>query len=124
VIELVESVLASAADASRTGAVHRMLGISPGALVFGRDMLLPIPVIQDYNLTGERRQTLIDRNAATQNRHHYFKDYLVSNEVLIRAPNPAGLDTRGFGPFTIAQIHVNGTVTIERLNNLYERINI
>jgi hypothetical protein len=28
------------------------------------------------------------------------------------------------GPFTIAQIHVNGTVTIEQLNNLFERINI
>jgi hypothetical protein len=30
----------------------------------------------------------------------------------------------GFGPFTIAQVHVNGRVMIEQLNNLYTRINI
>jgi hypothetical protein len=93
--------------------VHRTLGVSPGALVFGCDMLLPIPILHDYNLIRERRQTLIDRNAATQNRCRYFRDYLVGDKVLIWVPNPAGLDPRGFGSFTIAQVHVNGTVTIE-----------
>jgi hypothetical protein len=122
-IELINTVLASASYTSRT-AVHRTLGISPGALVFGREMLLPIPIIHDYNLIRERRQRLIDLNAATQNRRRYFKDYPVGDEVLIRAHNPAGLDPRGLGPFTIAQICVNGPVTIERLDNLYERINI
>jgi hypothetical protein len=29
--------------------------------------------------------------------------------VFLRVPNPAGLDPGGFGPFTIAQAHVNGT---------------
>jgi hypothetical protein len=48
-VELVDTVLASASYASRT-AVHRTLGVLPGALVFGRDMLLPIPVLTDYNL--------------------------------------------------------------------------
>ena len=43
---------------------------------------------------------------------------------MIKNPNPAGLDARGLGPFIIAQVHVNGTVTIENLGNLYERINI
>ncbi len=43
---------------------------------------------------------------------------------MIQNPNPTGIDARGLGPFIIAQIHVNGTVTIERLDNLYERINI
>jgi hypothetical protein len=46
-IELIDSVLASASYASRT-AVHRTLGVSPGALVFGRDMLSPILVLHDY----------------------------------------------------------------------------
>jgi hypothetical protein len=122
-IELIDSVLASACYASRT-AVHRTLGVSPGALVFGRDMLLPIPVLTDYNLIRERRQTLIDRNNLRENQRRHFRDYTVGDEVMIKNPNPAGLDVRGLGPFIIAQVHVNGTVTIERLNNLFERINI
>jgi hypothetical protein len=81
-------------------------------------------VLQDYNLIRERRQTLINHNAAAQNCRRYLKDYTVGDEVLIRLPNPAGLDPRGMGPFTIAQIHVNGTVTIKLLHNLFERINI
>jgi hypothetical protein len=44
--------------------------------------------------------------------------------MMIKNPNPAGLDARGLGPFIITQVHVNGTVTIERLDNLYECINI
>jgi transposase InsO family protein len=65
-IKLVDSFLASASYASWT-AVHRTLGVSPGALVFGRDMLLPIPVLTDYNLIRKRRQTLIDRNNLREN---------------------------------------------------------
>jgi hypothetical protein len=105
-------------------AVHCTHGISPGALIFGHDMLLPIPILHDYNLIHELCQTLIDPNTATQNLRCYFKDYTVGNKVLIQVPNPAGLDPQGFGPFTIAQLHVNGTVTIEQLYNLYEQINI
>ncbi len=35
---------------------------------------------------------------------------------MIKNPTPAGLDARGLGPFIIAQVHANGTVTIKRLN--------
>jgi hypothetical protein len=83
-------------------------------------MLLTIPVLHDYNLIRKQHQMLINRNTATQNCRCYFKDYTANNEVLIRVPNPAGLDPQGFGPFTIAQVHLNGTVTIEQLNNLYK----
>ena len=31
---------------------------------------------------------------------------------------------RAVGPFTIEQVHANGTVTIMRRPNVYERINI
>jgi hypothetical protein len=47
-INLVELVLTSALYASCM-AVHHTLGISPGAFIFGRDMLLPIPVLHDNN---------------------------------------------------------------------------
>jgi hypothetical protein len=90
-IKMVVSVLASTCYASHT-AVHRTLRVSPGVLVFGRDMLLPIPVLNDYNLIWEWRQTLIDHMAAQENWHYQFKDYEVGDEVFICAPNTAGLD--------------------------------
>jgi hypothetical protein len=87
-------------------------------------MMFHIPVLTNYNLIRERRQTLIDCNNLRENRRRHFCDYTVGDEVMIKNPNPTGLDIRGFGPFVIAQVHVNGTVTIKRLNSLFERINI
>jgi hypothetical protein len=46
--EIVDSSLASAQYAI-CAAIHRTLQIPPGALVFQRDMLLPIPIIADCN---------------------------------------------------------------------------
>jgi hypothetical protein len=118
-INLVNTVLVSACYTSWT-AVHQSLGVSPGALVFGHGMGLPIPVLTNYNLIRECHKTLINRNNLRKNGCRHFRDY----EVMIKNPNPAGVDTRGLGPFILAQVHVNGTVTIEHLNNLFERINI
>ena len=70
-LDIVDSVLASAQCALCT-CIHRTLGISPGSLVFHRDMLLPIPVLADYNLIRECRQTVIDDNACRLNLHHQF----------------------------------------------------
>ena len=52
--EIVDSSLASAQYAIRA-AIHRTLQISPGALVFQRDMLLPIPIIADYNNSDRQK---------------------------------------------------------------------
>ena len=41
---------------------HTVLGMSPGAAVFGRDMLFGIPHLEDWKATGERRQHLISQN--------------------------------------------------------------
>ena len=54
--ELVDAILA-AAQSSLCCCVHRTLGITPGAMVFGRDMLLQIPM-----LWHQHHQTLIDEN--------------------------------------------------------------
>ena len=51
-VELVDSCLAAASRALRS-VVHQTLQISPGALVFSRDMLLPIPILANYNLIRE-----------------------------------------------------------------------
>ena len=64
--EIVNSTLASAQYAI-CAAIHRTLQISPGALVFCHNLLLPIPIIADYNVLRNRRQTLIDENNRRKN---------------------------------------------------------
>ena len=48
-IEIVNTVLVAVQKALRTY-VHQALGILPRALVFHRDMLLPLPIQADFNL--------------------------------------------------------------------------
>ena len=121
--EIVDSALASAQFAIRA-AIHRTLQISPGALVFQRDMLLPIPIIADCNVLRNRRQTLIDENNRRKNLRRRFRDYEPGDEILKIVYNPSTLQERAIGPFIIQQVHVNGTITILRANDIYERINI
>ena len=102
----------------------RGLGVSPGTLAFGRDMLLPIPVLANYNLLRERRQAIIDDNVRRVNLRRIFRDYQPGDRVLLKVFDPSKLQERAEGPFVIHQVHVNGTVTINRANNVLERINI
>ena len=66
----------------------------------------------------------MDANARRENLHQVYRDYEVGDEVLVKVYNPAGLEQRAVGPFIVEQIHTNGTLTIQRMPNVYERINI
>jgi hypothetical protein len=46
---------------------HTVLKASPGAAIFGRDMLFDIPFIADWKKIGEHRQRLTDLNTAHEN---------------------------------------------------------
>ncbi len=46
---------------------HMVLKTSPGAAIFGRDMLFDIPFIADSKKIGEHRQLLSDRNTVRKN---------------------------------------------------------
>ena len=122
-VELVDSLLASAMRAIRC-AIHTTLNISPGALVFHRDMMLPIPLMADYNLIRERRQAVIDENNRRENLRRHFKDYHVGDQVLVILPSTGKLQSKTIGPFSIVDVHVNGTVTIDRGPGIVERLSI
>ena len=124
--DVIDTALATASYASRAS-LHRTLNISPGALVFHRDMLLNIPLLADLQLIRDNRQLLIDENLRQQNLKRRFFDYQVGQLVLILNAkiHPDKLEPRApEGPFPIIQIHVNGTVTIRRDEYITERINI
>jgi transposase InsO family protein len=121
--ELIDSALASAQYAVRVS-VNRTLGHSPGAIVFHRDMFHPIPLLINYNRLREKRQVQIDENNRRANLKRRFMDYQPGQQVLVLKHNPGKLEDRAIGPFTIHQVHVNGTVTIQRTQYVRERINI
>jgi hypothetical protein len=121
--DLIDTLIAAAQRAIRA-AVHSTLKISPGSLVFHRDMMLPIPVMADYNLLRERRQAMIDYNNVRENRKRLFKDYQAGDQVLLLTHEKGKLKPKTTGPFQVTQVHVNGTVTIQRDQGVTERISI
>ena len=121
--EMVDTALASAQFAVRAS-VHRTMGLSPGAIVFQRDMFHPIPLLVNYNDLRERRQQVIDYNNRRANYRRRFQDYQPGQEVLVLTYQPDKMEPRATGPFKIATVHVNGTVTIKRSANVTERINV
>ena len=78
----------------------------------------------DYNLIRERRQALIDENNRRANLRRHFKDYSVGDQVLLFTKGKGKLRDKTEGPFTVSEVHVNGTVTIRRAPEVYERLNI
>jgi hypothetical protein len=62
---------------------HTVLKASPGAAIFGRDMLFNIPFIADWNKIGDYRQRHTDLNWACENSKQVNYDYKVGDKVLL-----------------------------------------
>jgi hypothetical protein len=104
--------------------VATTLGSSPGALVFGRDMFLNIPLTADWHLIARHREQLINESLRRQNLKRRTYDYVVGQKVLKKVHEPTKFGERTEGPYTIVTVHVNGTVSIELSPGIIERINI
>ena len=121
--QLVDTAIANAVFAARA-TVHSALQTTPGGLVFGRDMILDIPLIADLQLIRQRRQQLIDDRLIVANRKRFSHDYSIGDEVLKLHHQPNKLDPRAMGPYKILRVHTNGTLTIRLSPTVVERISI
>jgi hypothetical protein len=63
---------------------HIVLKASPGAAIFGRDMLFDILFIADWQKIGEYRQQLKDPSNARENKGRIDYDYKVGKKELLR----------------------------------------
>jgi transposase InsO family protein len=61
VAELIDSALATSLHAARS-TIHQTLEMTPGGIIFSRDMFLKIPLLTDFQILQERRQIVIDDN--------------------------------------------------------------
>jgi len=118
-----DTIISTATYAARA-TVHNSMNISPGSLVFHRDMFLDIPIIADLHLLQQNRQVLIDKQLMLANTKRISFDYQPGQKVLKLAISPNKLDPFYEGPYLIHTVHTNGTVTLQITPVIQERINI
>jgi hypothetical protein len=104
---------------------HTVLKASPGAAIFGRDMLFDIPFIADWKIIGEHRQRLTDCNTDHENEDRIDYDYKVGQKIHVQNK---GILHKAQSiwqneSWTITTVHTSGTITVQRGNKL-ERLNI
>ncbi len=102
-----------------------MLKASPGAAIFGQDMLFDIPFIADWQKIGEHRQKLRDLNNAHEHEGIIDYDNKVGQKVLLMKEGILrNTQSRWHKePRLITSVHTNGANTVQ-CGNKIERMNI
>jgi hypothetical protein len=104
---------------------HTVLKASPGAAIFGQDMLFDILFIADWKKIGEHRQLLTDSNTARENEgqidydSQVGKKVLVRNDGILRKAEPWYLREL----WLITSVHTNETIRVQ-CRNKSKRMNI
>ena len=62
---------------------HIVLKTSPGAAIFGGDMLFDVPFLADWTKIVEYRQKQTDKNTVKENSGHVDWDYQPGDKVLV-----------------------------------------
>eukprot|EP00956_Cyclotella_meneghiniana_P013819 scaffold20267_cov42-Cyclotella_meneghiniana.AAC.3 len=104
---------------------HTILKASPGAAIFGRDMLFDVPFLADWKKIGDYRQRQTDRNTERENKTRVDWDYKIGDKVLLLKEGVLRKSETKYGkdPWTVSQVHTNGTIRIQR-GTKAERLNI
>ena len=117
-------ILASIAFAVRCSH-HSTLNATPaGQLVFGRDMLLDITYVPNYQNTWQRKQKRINYDNIRENSKRVSHDYKVGEYAyILRDGNYHKLEGDKEGPYPITEVFTNGTIRIQK-GIVNERVNI
>ena len=123
---VMQECYATVMHACRCATQSTIGNLSPGAIAFGRDMFLDIPIIADILTLQKHRQGLVDKHLLRANAQRIPHDYKVGD--LVYKKNHLGFSDKlkptHSGPFRIAPVHTNGTVTLQYSPMSFERINI
>ena len=117
-------ILSSIAWAVRSSH-HSILDATPAQLVFGRDMLVNLQFVADWQAILRRKQAQVDKDNIRENSKRISHDYRPGDQILlIKDGHFRKLDEPYQGPFPITDVYVNGTVRIQRSTTVSEMINI
>jgi hypothetical protein len=94
---------------------HTVIKASPGAAIFGQDMLFDIPFVADWRKIGQRRQSLTDRGNQRKNSIQIDYNYKVEDKVLVINKGIISKAESAYGkePWTITTVYTNGTIRIQ-----------
>jgi hypothetical protein len=109
--------LSSAAYAIRS-TFHTTLKATPGKLVFGRDMVLPITFMAEGGSIEEQLQKEMAHNNRRENASRITHDYKVGDKVLLKnlGKHLRKLEAPRTGPQTVTAIYTTGTLRIQKGN--------
>ncbi len=94
---------------------HMVLKASPGAAIFGQDMLFNIPFVADWRKIGDQQQLLTNHGNQQEKAKQIDYDYKVGDKVLVINEGILRKAESAYGkePWTITTVHTNGTTRIQ-----------
>ena len=111
--QVIDNVLATAMHATRC-VVTGPIQTSPGALVYGRDMIMDVPLIANLSAIRDGQQQMIDENLIKHNKKRIEHHYCFGDRVEQIVWNKTKLSKRSDGPFRVLATHCNDNLTIQR----------
>ena len=99
---------------------------SPGALAFGRDMHLAIPLISDVLTLNRLLQAQIDERVMRANAGRIPHEFSVNDQVMLRTlfePRDKARPAYS-GPHRIVRVHTNNDVTLQISPHMEQRVSI
>jgi len=118
-----ENILQSISFAINS-AVHSTTQMTPGQLVFSRDMILHTSHVANWEYIRLRKQSKINKNNERENKSRIPHQYNVGDRVYLLTNLLQGKnDIDREGPYEIIDVHSNGTVAIRR-GSIIQTVNI
>jgi hypothetical protein len=93
---------------------HTTLQATPMQLVFGRDAILNIKHVTDWEHIRQRKQERINENNKRENKNRRDHQYRVGHQVLVKARKNSKHELEYEGPYAITQVNDNGTVRFQK----------
>jgi hypothetical protein len=94
--------------------VHTTTQASPMQLVFGRDAILNIKHITDWEHINQRKQERINENNNRENAKRRDHQYAIGDKILLTARKHSKHELEYEGPYAITQVNDNGTVRFQK----------
>ena len=118
-----EPFLSATAFAIRS-TYHTTLQATPGQLVFGRDMILPLKFKADWAQIQLSKQKRIDESNQRENMKRIDHEYSRGDKVLLKVPGIIPkMELPRKGPYEIVRVYSNGMVDIQ-IGPVTQRVNI
>ena len=83
-------------------------------LVFGRNSILNIKHVADWEHIWQRKQLQINHNNKRKNMRRDNHKYKVGDKILVKRKKNSKHELEFMGPFPITQINDNGTVHFQK----------